>query len=351
MKTVEQKTGAETVAARYYAATLAITGLCDLRCPYCYQNDLSDHNEIFRPFAGVMDERTVTLARDYIDDCMSKAGLDKLALVFFGGEPLLHSEVMESLLTKLDGRKLCSCTVITNGTHMTPPIMRRLCDLGLRTAQISLDGGPHTHDLTRHNASGRGSYDLIMHNVKACSVLEPLSPVFRINVTDSNIDDVPGAIDDLADRCDASDTMIDIRRVTDTGKYWHTTGLDESVAQRFANLYRHALERGFIVRSPRDWEDCVTCGHEANPYGCAIGPDGSLYSCLESIGRNDLAVGDVSHGYDGNLVPQRWRHCGFTSTTNTTSSFRDTVDGLVLDMLRERGLLGKSDDRVYAGLH
>lgn len=57
---------------------------CNLRCKYCFYNDLSSHREM--PSRGIMSQDTL---RNILKKAFDFAGDDKVMLSFQGGEPLL----------------------------------------------------------------------------------------------------------------------------------------------------------------------------------------------------------------------------------------------------------------------
>lgn len=57
---------------------------CNLRCKYCFYNDLSSHREM--PSRGIMSQDTL---RNILKKAFDFAGNDKVMLSFQGGEPLI----------------------------------------------------------------------------------------------------------------------------------------------------------------------------------------------------------------------------------------------------------------------
>lgn len=88
---------------------------------------------------------------------------------FFGGEPLLRSGWIASLLSKTGGGIRSSAT--TNGYLLTPDLFRKLLPLGLRTYQITLDGLPEDHDRMRILFNGKGTWQRTYDNIKSTSTM------------------------------------------------------------------------------------------------------------------------------------------------------------------------------------
>ena len=60
-----------------------------------------------------------------------EAGLEKLSVLLFGGEPLLNPLGSRELLVRAADCGMTSAWMISNGTLMTPRVARQLSDAGL----------------------------------------------------------------------------------------------------------------------------------------------------------------------------------------------------------------------------
>ncbi len=133
---------------------LHVSSTCNLRCGYCYQGDTTG-----TPVRGMTIER----ARNAIDWLFSQgAAGSPVALMFFGGEPMLAFPVVEEAAgyareqEQHTGRAL-TLSMVTNGTLITAERAAMLGALGFGIG-MSIDGAPDAHDRLRVFASGRGSY-------------------------------------------------------------------------------------------------------------------------------------------------------------------------------------------------
>lgn len=137
------------------------TEKCNFRCTYCYEN-----------FAlGRMPEWVVKAIKSLIEKRLSTLGF--LDISWFGGEPLLVKEtVLELSRYIFDASRSFpnlkyAANMTTNGYLLEAPLFMELCNLGITTYQISLDGFQETHDATRHLANGEGSFKRIWSNLLA----------------------------------------------------------------------------------------------------------------------------------------------------------------------------------------
>ena len=141
--------------------TICPTMGCNFDCPYCFEN----HS------AGKM-------SQDVQDDVVALAGrmletsgAKTLHVSWFGGEPLLATDVIESLsgrLMALAEEHDCDykATIITNGYLLTQEIADMLERCKVTLAQITIDGLGATHDATRHLAGGGPTFERIVSNLR-----------------------------------------------------------------------------------------------------------------------------------------------------------------------------------------
>lgn len=143
--------------------TLQVTQQCNLRCDYCI-------------YSGAYNTRThnkkkmnLLIAKQAIDFFISHARLsNSIFFSFYGGEPLLEytliKKCVEYIKDKVEGKKV-GFGMTTNGTLLTDEIVDFLVANDFQLS-ISLDGDKDSHNKSRKFISGKGSFDLILTNVK-----------------------------------------------------------------------------------------------------------------------------------------------------------------------------------------
>jgi len=153
------------------------TRSCNLRCVHCYSDSETKKYE---------NELNHEEALKMIDD-LAEYGVP--ILLFSGGEPLMRRRVFE-LMTyakKVGVRP----TLSTNGTLISREIARKMKDLGLGYAGISMDGFEETNDRFRGKA---GAFSDMVRGVENC--LEAGVKVsLRFTVTSHNAADLPKVFD------------------------------------------------------------------------------------------------------------------------------------------------------------
>jgi len=127
------------------------TARCNLRCVHCYSD--SD-------CATRVQEMTTQQAEDFIAK-VAEYGCP--VLLFSGGEPMLRKDLFRLMHF---ARELGLRIVLSsNGTLITEDAAKRLAEVGLSYAGISLDGPREIHDQFRGAA---GCFDATLKGIEAC---------------------------------------------------------------------------------------------------------------------------------------------------------------------------------------
>ena len=267
--------------------TICPTVNCNYRCTYCYQRHVGKLMS-----ESVQDRLTAFLAEQ-------RPPVTSLWVTWFGGEPLLGLSVIERLTPLLralvpDGSY--GAHIITNGSLLTPEVSTRLIDLGVESAQITLDGPRAVHDVRRPGAGGQPTFDRILVNMAAAD--RRLRFSVRVNTDRRNAD----CVTELFDQLDGADLRgrahVYFAPVTPYTQVCADTaghclaGSDWSKVN--AELRLRAIERGYgSVRLPHSKTGvCIA----DDPRGWVVTPDGLFYKCWNDVTEPDKAVYDVVRG-------------------------------------------------------
>jgi len=159
--------------------TILPTLSCNFECPYCFE----------RHTKGLM----AIAVQDALAAFSSQFLLPKsnsVSIDWFGGEPLIGLSVIERVSKRfLD---LCIAnglanpvgSITTNGYLLNEDMYGTLMELGITSAQITLDGPPKIHNLRRPLVAGKPTFDRIIQNILC--VPETFSLSVRINVDSGN---------------------------------------------------------------------------------------------------------------------------------------------------------------------
>ena len=185
---------AACAAAHSIGLTICPTMGCNFDCPYCFE----DH------FAGKMSAEVqgdvIALAERMLDAANAKS----MHVTWFGGEPLLAPDVIESLSARLaalaeEHGGEYSASIITNGYLLSQDMADMLERCSVKSAQVTIDGMGATHDATRHLANGGPTFERITGNLRNLKL--PFKVNVRHNVHEGNrheMDELAAFIEELA---------------------------------------------------------------------------------------------------------------------------------------------------------
>ena len=165
------------------ALTICPTMGCNFDCPYCFE----DHGR--GKMSPQVQDDVVALATRMLDASNEK----DIHVSWFGGEPLLAPDVIESLSMRLmalaeerGGTYVAS--IVTNGYLLTQQIADMLERCKVTTAQVTIDGLGPAHDATRYLRGGKPTFERIVDNLRHCKLSFHVH--VRHNVHEGNRDEV-----------------------------------------------------------------------------------------------------------------------------------------------------------------
>jgi len=146
---------------KMFTLILLPTEQCNFRCTYCYEDYKS----------GRMSCEIIGAVKKYIRNLLhGNPDLQLFGIAWFGGEPLLVSDIVLDILKY--AKDLCdesgvqfTSNISTNGSFLTKPLFHDLVSLNLRQYQITLDGPRDVHNKTRVKVDGSGTFDTIWDNM------------------------------------------------------------------------------------------------------------------------------------------------------------------------------------------
>jgi uncharacterized protein len=305
-----------------YALTVLVTTACNLGCPYCFQNTGTVPAGRFDPPRiprATLTPRTIDSIVDFARARMAEAGLSRLYVLLFGGEPLANPGGCAELLRRCGGLGGLTAGMVSNGTLLGPRVAVELQALGLRSVQITMDGPQWIHDAVRVTRAGRATFERILDNVAATQRATDLRFDLRVNLTPAVLPHLPALVAHLADRLDATRCRLQVAPVGRVGA---------AAAPAVVAAYGVGRRAGFRVPRPTD-DRCPFCTERDGRTGAVVNADGTLFSCWESAGRSGFEVGTVDTGYS-DYPTDRWVSCH-----RSDRALADAVDAGLLDLLWE----------------
>ena len=135
------------------------SGRCNLRCRYCFYEDVSEHRQDHD--LGLMDEDTAALM---IRQAMEEAE-SRVSFAFQGGEPMVRGLPFFQRFVELERQYLrpgltVEHSIQTNGTLIDEDWARFFRDNRFLVG-LSLDGTKDLHDANRVDSQGRGTWNTV----------------------------------------------------------------------------------------------------------------------------------------------------------------------------------------------
>ena len=168
---------------RAISLTICPTMGCNFDCPYCFES----HGR--GKMTPEVQDDVVALAERMLNASNVKA----ISVTWFGGEPLLALDVIESLSARLialaeERGAEYEAGIITNGYLLTQDVVDMLGRAKVKSAQVTIDGLGPTHDATRHLAGGGPTFERIVENLRTVKI--PFRVSIRHNVHEGNRSEV-----------------------------------------------------------------------------------------------------------------------------------------------------------------
>lgn len=271
------------------ALTVTPTLCCNLRCPYCFEEN--------KP-AGIMTQEVMDATVEYVKSCSDAKWLD---ITWFGGEPLLCPDIIESLLDRfsaLEDIKLREHTIITNGTLLNKRAVEIFKRYPLSSMQITLDGVRSRHNTKRFYADGKGTFDDILGNLDAFVKECPKTNInIRVNVDNQNRNDFKEIKRLISERFPKNNVS------TYPGILRANKGCESEVFftskdhLEFLREIKGDAPDNFLFPRLETKGCCAICASAH-----VVGPRGELYRCWEHVGKPQYEVGNI---VDKNMKGER----------------------------------------------
>jgi len=285
-----------------FSLTIVTSLGCNFDCPYCFE---AKH-------PSIMDEDVRRHVINVLDDQLPH--IKSFGVTWFGGEPLVGHipllELSDTFIERCDLHRVrYSASIVTNGYLLDEKMCRKLADRRVTSAQIGLDGPPEIHNLMRPLASGRGTFEQILKNIKIAA--DYLSVQVRVNIDARNFDRVQ--------------TLFDI--LVGEGLRGRINVCAGQIVGSRTNLlapssdYRGCLSRPEFARVERDFMKLAEHYGLASPglpkqigspctavrrNELVVGSRGELYKCWESVGDPKDVIGHISNYADTNGRMAKW---------------------------------------------
>ncbi len=168
---------------RRLTLTIGPTLDCNMCCPYCFESKKKI------PMTPETADKLISFLTEYIE---SKS-INSVNVSWYGGEPLLEMDIIERISNGLisfceKNDVAYSASIVTNGYLLSRDYAKRLKNVKVHHAQITIDGLENTHNKRRKLKDGTGSFWPIIHNIE--STKDILNISIRINVDENNMKEI-----------------------------------------------------------------------------------------------------------------------------------------------------------------
>ena len=251
---------------------------CNLNCPYCFEGSNK------RPIN--IDINTKNSILSYLLKHQSLP----ISITWFGGEPMLAHQAIGEISNALNAESVSYTShIITNGTIFPDLFLSKIDCYNIKSVQITLDGVKATHDSKRHFKNGKGTFDIIIANAQKVLERSNAEVVLKMNIDASNIDEY--AVLARLLKTEFADYIAN-NRVTIPSNYIRKKrnfdGIEKCIGCR--EYFDFELKNGKATSMPALIGPC--------PLRCrgyfVIGPDGTLYKCMEHLGEAQHVIGNIN---------------------------------------------------------
>ncbi|MBD5240705.1 MAG: radical SAM protein [Barnesiella sp.] len=259
--------------------TINPTLACNFSCPYCFEFEHAN-----KTMSNEVEDRIVSFIK-------TKPSVKTLSITWFGGEPLLAFDRIESLTKKmLELGIQYNSGMISNGYLITKQKAEKFEKLHINSIQITLDGMEETHNKRRALKNGVGTFKRILESIE---ILTKYAPKTRINIR-VNIDK------------ENQSEYIKLHHFF-SEKYKHKISItpaftSDPTEKGTSCLYNQQERHDFIVKLFNEHHIFFNNFYPSNRRAeCAIrsvgtyviGPEGELYGCWNDVGNPNRVFGKL----------------------------------------------------------
>ncbi len=266
------------------------TSSCNFSCQYCYYADNS---------TSYMTEEV----QDALVEFVKERALNRkyLNIIWTGGEPTLAPQIIINLsrrfmeISDKYGMNYGS-SIFTNGYLLDKTMAKDFIEHNVKIAQFVIDGFGKVHDERRPLVNGKGTFDVIMKNVK--DVSDIMDAAIRVNLDRTNAN--PENISLMLDAFDRyklpKSVTVELAQVmpytTLCTDFVKAHGLNKiEYAQKLSELFPLIEERGYATKSvPAPSFAASPCTANSS-FG--ISSEGDIYRCFLIIGDKRECLGNL----------------------------------------------------------
>lgn len=255
---------------------------CNLSCKYCFEKNPSNGNKMTLEIASKIIKIIPTLNLD-----------DSFVVEFNGGEPLLNFEIIKFIVNTIKedikGNTI-SFAIQTSGTVMDNSIAQFFSENNFSVG-ISLDGPKHIHDANRIFNNGKGTYEVIMRNLK---ILDDYKINYGFLSVISEPNNIPEIYNFFTGILNKKNMKLNLIRTGGKNSVLTTEKLSKEMGEQHYMAFKNSLDtfkrEGIKIQLQNVNHMLHNIILYDTPYMCMKSPCGA-------------GVNQISFEYNGNILP------------------------------------------------
>ena len=269
---------------------------CNYSCECCFEKGAD--------LTGVMTPEIANDVAEYVcTQLQNNPNIEKLQIIWFGGEPLLYVDIIELISYKIikyvqKNNIQYAAWITTNGRYLDRNTLLKLQNVFVERAQITVDGMSDVY--CRRKGASPDDFSNVIDNI--CYAAENSNIRVNINIVNNDANDAIEISDYLLKQCNLKGRIhvyfhqsLDYSHTPDVAQQTYLE-YDESFFRWLHYMikeYGVSEEIRFIFRKRK-----TTCCELVKTGSVCIGPRGELHKCFRNSGVKSMIIGDIwGHRY------------------------------------------------------
>ncbi|WP_420187434.1 radical SAM protein [Bacteroides pyogenes] len=280
---------------------------CNFRCPYCYEAKISEHGKCWEKTTFTKEQ--VDKVYSLIDSMSINKEWQNRKILLYGGEPFLkENKAIVDYIVKKGCEIGCSFYAISNGYDLEE--YKDLLGVGkIERIQITVDGWKPYHNKTRIHKDGHDTFDKIISNI-SLALKRGVYISVRMNTEGKSFDSYNRLKEHFTEMgfyefknfSFYTALIVDYQKEnkSEAARQLHYMTREEFCKKNEKMDFKDNFEDwGLTKRLGNSIKNRRCIPLTSTPCSAYVGtyifdPKGNIYTCWESIGKEDAIVGNYS---------------------------------------------------------
>jgi len=295
----ERLVGAPIISILY----LLLTDLCNLRCSYCYIEGSFDARHTFSVMTRETAQKGLAAFARALGENPLKGIRPQPQIIFYGGEPLLNSQVFIDALDEIAALQTqnrlprdVAKVLITNGTVLTEDVVDAILKHQV-SVSVSMDGPREVHDAHRIAKDEGSTFERVVHCIRRLQA-HGIQPSISCTITKSNVDQLEQVLmwldSEFGIKSLGFNMLMDLQGSTLIDADY-TERATEGILRCFVIAREKGIYEDRIMRKAKAFVnrhihavDCGGCGNQI-----VVTPDGRIGPCQAYLGSSPAFPGSI----------------------------------------------------------